>query len=167
MITRRTFLLATSSIFAAPNMSHADAKYGYWPGDEEPGTIVIITGDHTLHLVGENNTRTSYAIAVGREEAQWFGETRVVGKRKNPDWRPTPSMRKRDPKLPELVKAGPNNPLGTRAIYLQEGYLRIHGTNQPSSIGRNASSGCFRMYKEDVEELYELVAIGSKVIITE
>lgn len=165
MITRRALIAAA---LATPFVSKpvlAGSKYGEWFGDEEPGTIVIITSDHTLHLVGENNTRTSYACAVGKEGMQWFGETHITHKRKNPDWRPTPAMRKRDPSLPEMVKGGPGNPLGTRAIYLAEGYLRIHGTNNPKSIGTDASSGCFRLYREDIEELYDLATPGSAVII--
>jgi lipoprotein-anchoring transpeptidase ErfK/SrfK len=165
-ITRRSLLaIAITSAFTSSHV-FAGSKYGEWPGDEEPGTIVIITGDRTLHLVGENNTRTSYAIAVGREGMQWFGETHVTHKRKNPEWRPTPNMRKKDPSLPEVVKAGPNNPLGDRAIYLAEGYLRIHGTNNPKSIGSDASSGCYRLYAEDIHELFSLVSVGARVIVT-
>lgn len=165
MITRRSLI---ASVLAAPFLSThalAGSKYGDWYGDEEPGTIVIITSDHTLHLVGENNTRTSYACAVGKEGMQWFGETYITHKRKNPDWRPTPNMRKRDPSLPAVVKGGPGNPLGTRAIYLAEGYLRIHGTNNERSIGKDASSGCFRLYREDIEELFDIATINSRVII--
>lgn len=165
-ISRRSLLIAAISAPFATSTALAGSKYGEWPGDEEPGTIVIITGDRTLHLVGENNTRTSYAIAVGREGMQWFGETHVTHKRKNPEWRPTPNMRKKDPSLPAVVKPGPNNPLGDRAIYLAEGYLRIHGTNNPKSIGSDASSGCYRMYADDVHELFELVQPGARVIVT-
>ncbi len=166
MITRRTLITAALAAPFVPRLALAGSKYGEWYGDEEPGTIVIITGDHTLHLVGDDYTRTSYACAVGKEGMQWFGETYVTHKRKNPEWRPTPAMRKRDPKLPEVVRAGPNNPMGTRAIYLAEGYLRIHGTNNPGSIGTDASSGCYRLYREDIEELYELVSVNSRVIVT-
>jgi lipoprotein-anchoring transpeptidase ErfK/SrfK len=165
-ISRRQLLLAALSAPFISTDALAGSKYGEWPGDEEPGTIVIITGDRTLHIVGENNTRTSYAIAVGREGMQWYGETYVTHKRKDPDWRPTPNMRKKDPSLPAVVKAGPNNPLGDRAIYLAEGYLRIHGTNNPKSIGSDASSGCFRMYREDIHEVWEQAMPGAKVIIT-
>nr|WP_250808527.1 L,D-transpeptidase [Neorhizobium tomejilense] len=166
MITRRTLLAAALSAPFVSKPALAGSKYGEWYGDEEPGTIVIITGDRTLHLVGEDYTRTSFACAVGREGMQWFGETYVTHKRKNPEWRPTPNMRKRDPSLPEVVRAGPNNPLGNRAIYLAEGYLRIHGTNKPSSIGTDASSGCYRLYQEDIEQLYQEVRVGAKVMVT-
>lgn len=129
------------------------------------GTIVIRTNERRLHFIESDGSMTTYPIAVGREGAQWVGTTHVTGKRKNPDWRPTPNMRKKDPKLPEVMKAGPTNPLGIRAIYLSEGYLRIHGTNQPRSIGKAASSGCYRMHNEHVSDLYERVAQGAKVVV--
>lgn len=163
-ISRRALIASAISFPFLARKALADPKHGPWHGDDEPGTIVIVTGDHTLHLIGEG-TRTSYAIAVGREGAQWYGETHITHKRKNPEWRPTPNMRKRDPSLPAVVKPGPRNPLGTRAIYLAEGYLRIHGTNDPASIGRNASSGCFRLGRDDIEELYDLCTVGSKVYV--
>lgn len=131
----------------------------------QPGTIVINTGGRVLHFIEDETTMRTYPIAVGREGAQWIGTTKVTHKRKNPEWRPTPNMRKRNPKLPEVVRAGPSNPLGARAIYLAEGYLRIHGTNDPKSIGKAASSGCYRMHNEDVSELFELVHSGAKVVV--
>ncbi|WP_064682203.1 L,D-transpeptidase [Rhizobium bangladeshense] len=129
------------------------------------GNIVIATGEHTLIYTTASGEQFAYPIAVGREGKQWYGSTRVVSKRMHPEWRPTASMRQKNPRLPAVVKAGPANPLGTRAIYLADGLLRIHGTNDPSSIGTNASSGCFRMYREDVEELYEMVQPGTRVIV--
>lgn len=141
------------------------AKYGSWPGDEAPGTIVIVTGDHTLHYISAPGERISFPIAVGREGDKWFGQTTVIGKKEDPDWRPTPDMRRADPKLPAVVKAGPNNPLGNRAIYLAQGYLRIHGTNNQHSVGKDVSHGCFRLYRKDIEELFSLVSVGSTVEI--
>ena len=129
------------------------------------GTITILTRQHTLVYTPSRGQQFVYPIAVGREGKQWFGTTRVVSKRQHPEWRPTAGMRAKNPGLPAVVKAGPRNPLGTRAIYLADGLLRIHGTNDPSSIGTNASSGCFRMYREDVEELYEMVQPGTPVIV--
>jgi lipoprotein-anchoring transpeptidase ErfK/SrfK len=129
------------------------------------GTITISTRQHTLVYTTSQGKQFAYPIAVGREGKQWFGTTRVVSKRPHPEWRPTASMRAKNPRLPAVVKAGPQNPLGTRAIYLADGLLRIHGTNDPSSIGTNASSGCFRMYRQDVEELYEMVQPGTQVVV--
>ncbi|MGO8366871.1 L,D-transpeptidase [Rhizobium ruizarguesonis] len=129
------------------------------------GTIVIATSEHTLIYTTPWDEQFAYPIAVGREGKQWYGKTRVVSKRLHPEWRPTASMRQKNPRLPAVVKPGPANPLGTRAIYLADGLLRIHGTNDPSSIGTNASSGCFRMYRQDVEELYEMVQPGTQVVV--
>ncbi|MGO6966594.1 L,D-transpeptidase [Rhizobium leguminosarum] len=129
------------------------------------GTIIIATREHTLVYTTPWGEQFAYPIAVGREGKQWCGTTRVVSKRLHPEWRPTASMRQKNSRLPAVVKPGPANPLGTRAIYLANGLLRIHGTNDPSSIGTNASSGCFRMYRQDVEELYEMVQPGTQVII--
>jgi lipoprotein-anchoring transpeptidase ErfK/SrfK len=159
---RRAFLLLPLLTVA---FNAQAAKFGEWNGDEAPGTIIIITSDHTLHYIDDYGSRISYPIAVGKEGAQWTGVTRVTHKRQHPEWRPTPNMRAKDPSLPVVVKPGPKNPMGTRAIYLAEGYLRIHGTNSPKSIGKDASSGCYRMYNDDVEELFEMVSPGAEVIV--
>jgi lipoprotein-anchoring transpeptidase ErfK/SrfK len=135
------------------------------PITRSSGTIVIVTSEHTLYYSAPWGEQYVYPIAVGREGKQWFGSTRVVSKKEHPEWRPTASMRQKNPKLPAVMRPGPNNPLGTRAIYLADGLLRIHGTNDPSSIGTNASSGCFRMYRQDVEELYDMVKPGTRVIV--
>lgn len=131
----------------------------------DPGTIVIDTAGRHLYLILSQDEAMRYRIAVGREGKQWFGRTSVRAKTKNPSWRPTPDMRAENPRLPAYVPPGPGNPLGVRAIYLDEGYLRIHGTNAPRSIGRAASSGCFRMHNADVIDLYERVKIGAPVVI--
>jgi lipoprotein-anchoring transpeptidase ErfK/SrfK len=152
--------VATAAVYVHEAMFEDNAYPQY-----QPGTIVIRTGERVLHYIEDATTMRTYPIAVGREGAQWVGTTKVTHKRKNPDWRPTPNMRKRNPKLPEVVRAGPSNPLGIRAIYLAEGYLRIHGTNDPKSIGKAASSGCYRMHNEHVSELFELVQGGAKVVV--
>lgn len=135
------------------------------PSRGRAGSIVIVTGQHMLYYTAPTGERFAYPIAVGREGKQWFGTTRVVSKKEHPEWRPTAQMRRKNPKLPEVVRPGVSNPLGTRALYLADGLLRIHGTNDPSSIGTNASSGCFRMYREDVEQLYEMVRTGTPVTV--
>jgi lipoprotein-anchoring transpeptidase ErfK/SrfK len=129
------------------------------------GSIEIVTSEHTLYYTAPSGEQFAYPIAVGREGKQWFGTTRVVSRKEHPEWRPTAEMRRKNPKLPAVVSPGPSNPLGTRALYLADGLLRIHGTNDPSSIGSNASSGCFRMYRHDVEELYEMVRPGTPVTV--
>lgn len=158
--SKKDLSVATAAVYVHEAMFEDNAYPQY-----QPGTIVIRTGERVLHYIEDQTTMRTYPIAVGRDGAQWVGTTKVTHKRKNPEWRPTPNMRKRNPKLPEVVKAGPSNPLGIRAIYLAEGYLRIHGTNEPKSIGKAASSGCYRMHNEHVSELYELVQGGAKVVV--
>lgn len=136
-----------------------------WDGGGAIGSIVINTSERRLYLVIADGEAHAWPIAVGREGKQWTGRTRVIGKTRDPAWRPTPSMRAENPSLPAYVAPGPRNPLGNRAIYLQDGTLRIHGTNAPGSIGRAASSGCFRMHNAHVAQLYELVDTGAEVVV--
>ncbi|MBZ0259282.1 MAG: L,D-transpeptidase [Hyphomicrobiales bacterium] len=136
---------------------------------EAPGTIVIDAAARSLHLVQQGGRALRFGIAVGRDGAAWRGSAVVGRKAKWPTWTPTANMRKRNPKLPVQVKGGPENPLGARALYLyQDGIdtlYRIHGTNEPWSIGKAASSGCIRMLNEDVFELYGSVAVGTRVVV--
>ncbi len=168
MINRRSFLGAAAiGLTGLTGTASAAGHPVTWNGTQEPGTIIILTEQRRLYLVTSPGEARSYPIAVGKEGAQWYGTTKVVRKAKDPDWRPTASMRAKNPKLPEFVKGGPGNPLGARALYLDEGYLRIHGNNDESSIGFAKSSGCYRMYNEDVMELYDLVSPGAVVIVAE
>ena len=166
-MTRRPALpaIALALSLAAPATASAKGEVYLWSGAEPSGTIVIDTSERRLYLVVGEGEALSYRVAVGKPGAQWFGETHVVRKAEHPTWRPTPSMRAGNPRLPGQVGPGPSNPLGVRAIYLAQGLLRIHGTNAPSSIGRAASSGCFRMRNEDVAELYEMVEAGAPVTV--
>jgi lipoprotein-anchoring transpeptidase ErfK/SrfK len=139
----------------------------------EAGTIVIDTAARRLYLVESPFTARRYAIAVGREGLQFKGETRVGDKQEWPRWIPTLDMQKREPKhygqYKDGMAGGPDNPLGARAIYLYQGkkdtHLRIHGTNQPQTIGTSASNGCFRMINDQVMDLYRRVKMGAKVVI--
>lgn len=138
-----------------------------------PGTIVIDTGERRLYLVDSITTARRYAIAVGREGLQFKGTVAVGDKQEWPRWIPTLDMQKREPKhygqYKDGMPGGPENPLGARAIYLYQGktdtHLRIHGTNQPQTIGTSASNGCFRMINEHVMDLYRRVKMGTKVVI--
>ncbi len=136
---------------------------------EEPGTILISTAARTLDLVIDQGKVIRYSIGVARDGFVWTGTVKVGGKAEWPDWRPPAEMRRRDPSLPEMMPAGPYNPLGARAIYLFKGgrdtLYRIHGTNDAPSIGGFVSSGCFRMTNADVLELYGQVRVGAKVIV--
>lgn len=125
------------------------------------GSIVVDTSERRLYYMLKDNKAIRYRVAVGKPKMQWFGDTFVTLKRKNPGWRPTPRMRKLG--YPKYVPPGPRNPLGVRAIYLGWSEYRIHGTTSPRSIGRAASSGCIRMLNRDVIDLYKRVHIGAPV----
>ena len=132
---------------------------------EAPGTIIIDTQNRFLYLLQGNNRALRYGIGVGREGFQWSGLQKIARKLEWPDWRPPPEMIERQPYLPRFMAGGPGNPLGARAMYLGATVYRIHGTNQPQTIGHAVSSGCFRLVNEDVIDLYGRVPVGTKVII--
>jgi lipoprotein-anchoring transpeptidase ErfK/SrfK len=133
--------------------------------DEAPGTIVVVTGKKFLYLVLGDGKAMRYGIGTARDGFEWSGTHRVSNKREWPGWTPPPEMRKRVPGLPAYMPGGIKNPLGARALYLGSTLYRIHGTNEPWSIGQDVSSGCIRMLNEDVEDLYDRVKIGAKVIV--
>jgi lipoprotein-anchoring transpeptidase ErfK/SrfK len=132
---------------------------------EPPGTVVIHTSERFLYVVMGNNRALRYGIGVGREGFQWSGLVKVTRKGEWPDWTPPPEMIQRQPYLPRFMAGGPGNPMGARALYLGSTIYRIHGTNQPETIGQSISSGCFRLANGDVIDLYERVPVGTKVII--
>jgi lipoprotein-anchoring transpeptidase ErfK/SrfK len=130
-----------------------------------PGTIVVITKSRKLFYVLGNGRAVEYRVATAKKGFEWSGRHKVSSKTKWPDWRPPEEMRKRRPDLPAFMEGGPDNPLGARAIYLGSSIYRIHGTNEPSSIGKAASSGCIRMLNAAVIELYSHVKVGDTVIV--
>jgi lipoprotein-anchoring transpeptidase ErfK/SrfK len=134
-------------------------------GSYSPGTIVINTSERRLYLVNGDGTAIRYGIGVGRIGFTWAGTTAVSAKREWPDWTPPPQMLKRRPDLPRYMPGGPDNPLGARAMYLGSSLYRIHGSNEPETIGQAVSSGCFRLTNEDVIDLYNRVRVGAKVIV--
>lgn len=140
-----------------------------WNGREEAGSVVVDVAARHLYVIGGQGKAIRFGIAVGREGVGWSGTTVVGRKARWPTWTPTAGMRQRNPKLPVQVKGGPENPLGARALYLyrdgRDTLYRIHGTNEPWSIGKAASSGCFRMLNEDVFELYGSVPVGARVYV--
>lgn len=133
------------------------------------GTVVVDTPNRVLYLIESQGLARRYPIAVGKEGYQFEGQAQVGRMVKWPLWYPTPDMIEKNPNLPDVVEGGEENPLGARAIYLYDGgrdtLYRIHGNNQPTSIGRQASSGCIRMYNEDVIDLYQRVDKGTKVVV--
>ncbi len=131
------------------------------------GQVIVSFGDRRLYFITKPGQAISYPIAVPRENARWEGVTSVSQKRVNPSWTPTPSMLAHNPRLPRWVPGGhPMNPLGVRALYLGANMYRIHGTDAPWTIGTSASSGCIRLYNEDVLDLYPRVKVGAKVTVT-
>jgi lipoprotein-anchoring transpeptidase ErfK/SrfK len=136
-----------------------------YTGRERPGTVIINTNERRLYLVLGNEQALRYGIGVGRVGFTWAGVTRVSAKKEWPDWTPPPQMLRREPDLPRFMKGGPENPLGARALYLGSTLFRIHGSNEPHTIGQAVSSGCFRLTNDDVIDLYSRVPIGAKVIV--
>lgn len=136
-----------------------------YSGPQKPGTIVIDTPHKFLFLVEKGGKALRYGIGVGRPGFTWSGVKTISRKAEWPTWTPPEDMLKRRPDLPKFMAGGPANPLGARALYLGSSLYRIHGTNEPYTIGTNVSSGCIRMMNQDVEDLYDRVAVGTKVVI--
>ncbi|MDA9530838.1 L,D-transpeptidase [Bradyrhizobium sp. CCBAU 25338] len=132
---------------------------------EPAGTIVIDTNNTYLYYVLGNGRAIRYGVGVGREGFTWSGVQSVSRKAEWPDWHPPTAMIARQPYLPRFVAGGPGNPLGARAMYLGSSEYRIHGTNDPSTIGKFVSSGCIRMTNEDVIDLFNRVNVGAKVVV--
>jgi lipoprotein-anchoring transpeptidase ErfK/SrfK len=130
-----------------------------------PGTIVVSTEERRLYYVLGNGQAIQYGIGVGRPGFEWAGTKTVTMKREWPDWRPPAQMLRRRPDLPRYMPGGPDNPLGARALYLGGSLYRIHGSNEPETIGQAVSSGCIRMTNEDVSDLYERVRVGTRVVV--
>ena len=132
---------------------------------QPPGTIVVDTSTRHLYLVEAGGKARRYGVGVGRPGFQWAGTHTVTRKAEWPDWRPPAAMLKRKPDLPRYMAGGPDNPLGARALYLGSTEYRIHGSNEPWTIGQAVSSGCIRMRNEDVTDLYGRVPVGTRVIV--
>ncbi len=133
----------------------------------EAGLIIVSFRDRKLYYVSEPGRAISYPIAIPRDQDRWEGTLKVTSKKVNPPWVPTSAMLKDNPKLPKFVPGGhPQNPMGSRALYLGDTLYRIHGTDAPSTIGQNVSRGCVRMLNRHVEDLYEKVNPGATVMVT-
>ena len=136
-----------------------------YDGPHGANTVVVDTSERRLYYVVGDGTAIKYGVGVGREGFEWTGTNRISRKAEWPGWTPPPAMRKRRPELPAYMEGGPNNPLGARAMYLGSTLYRIHGSNEPQTIGQAVSSGCIRMANEDVMHLYDLVRVGTKVVV--
>ena len=154
---------------AEPAHAVMDPKYlkqvVAYHGPEKPGTVIIDTPQRFLFLVQDNGTALRYGIGVGKPGFTWAGEKTISAKKEWPDWTPPPEMLQRRPDLPHFMAGGPENPLGARAMYLGSTLYRIHGSNEPWTIGQAVSSGCIRMRNQDVMDLYERVKVGTKVVV--
>jgi lipoprotein-anchoring transpeptidase ErfK/SrfK len=137
-----------------------------YAGREAAGTVVINTRERMLYLVQGNGRAIRYGIGVGRPGFTWAGAHTISNMREWPDWRPPAEMLRRQPHLPRYMRGGPDNPLGARAMYLGSTLYRIHGSNEPWTIGTQVSSGCIRMRNEDVIDLYRRVRVGTRVVVS-
>jgi lipoprotein-anchoring transpeptidase ErfK/SrfK len=145
-----------------PRYERTEVEY---KSDQPVGSIIIDTRTRYLYLIQPNGRAIRYGVGVGRPGFEWKGVKTVSAMKEWPDWRPPQEMRKRQPYLPEHMAGGPNNPLGARAIYLGSSLYRIHGSNEPHTIGSAVSSGCFRMRNQDVIDLYGRVRVGARVVV--
>jgi len=141
------------------------AKIVAYLTDKKPGSIIIDTKSNQLFYVLGMDRAAMYRVASAKPGFEWQGTNKVSAKTQWPDWRPPVEMQARRPELPAYMAGGPKNPLGARAIYLGSTIYRIHGTNEPKSIGHAASSGCIRMLNDDVSELYQFVKVGTVVTV--
>jgi lipoprotein-anchoring transpeptidase ErfK/SrfK len=132
---------------------------------EAPGTVIIDTGHTALYYVLGQGRAVRYGVGVGREGFTWSGVQTISRKAEWPDWHPPTEMIARQPYLPRFMAGGPGNPLGARAMYLGTSQYRIHGTNDPSTIGKFVSSGCIRLTNEDVTDLFSRVDVGTRVVV--
>lgn len=146
----------------APRLQRQIVSYS---SREAPGTVIIDTPNTVLYYVLGGGRAIRYGVGVGREGFTWAGVKNVSRKAEWPDWVPPPEMIARQPYLPRFVAGGPGNPLGARAMYLGSSAYRIHGTNDPTTIGKFVSSGCIRMTNDDVMDLYQRVGLGTKVVV--
>ena len=137
----------------------------YFRTTEPPGTIVVHTSERFLYLVQGDNRAIRYGIGVGRDGFQWSGIHKITRKQEWPDWTPPPEMIQRQPYLPRFMAGGAGNPMGARALYIGNTVYRVHGTNQPQTIGSAVSSGCFRLVNGDIIDLYGRVPVGTKVVV--
>lgn len=153
---------------AAPQQPKATAiprETVRFDGQYAPGTIVVSTKERRMYYVLGDGKAIRYGVGVGRPGFEWGGALTVTQKREWPDWRPPAQMLQRRPDLPRYMKGGPDNPLGARALYLGSTLYRIHGSNEPETIGQAVSSGCIRMVNDDVIDLYSRVKVGTRVVV--
>lgn len=173
--SRETDQVRTAAVHSAPRDAAPQINPKFLPqtvdytGPEKPGTVIIDTNEHLLYLVEDGGKARRYGVGTGKPGFEWAGTHKVTRKAEWPDWRPPAEMIAREKKkgrvLPVHMAGGPANPMGARALYLGSTLYRIHGTNQPTTIGGAVSSGCIRMRNEDVIDLYGRVPVGATVVV--
>jgi lipoprotein-anchoring transpeptidase ErfK/SrfK len=161
-------LAAFSSLFAfAPRAALASSDVVAVRESYAAGTIVVRTGERRLYLMLGSGQALRYPVGVGRAGMQWAGTSTINGKYIEPAWSPPESIRRENPRLPDVIPSGsPHNPMGVAAMTLAGGEYAIHGTNDPASIGHFVSHGCIRMYNTDITDLYGRVGVGTTVVVT-
>jgi lipoprotein-anchoring transpeptidase ErfK/SrfK len=163
-LTREPLMPYGASVFR-PQATAVPRQVVRFEGRYAPGTVVVSTSQRRLYYVLGNGQAVQYGVGVGRPGFTWAGSMAISMKREWPDWRPPAQMLKRRPDLPRHMRGGPDNPLGARALYLGSSLFRIHGSNEPETIGQAVSSGCIRMTNEDVTDLYSRVRVGTRVVV--
>ncbi len=161
----RQAIVETYADSSRPAASAIPRETVSYDGQFAPGTIVVSTTERRMYFVLGNGKAIKYGIGVGRPGFEWGGSQVITAKREWPDWRPPSQMLKRRPDLPRYMPGGPENPLGARAMYLGSSLYRIHGSNEPETIGQAVSSGCIRMLNDDVVDLYERARVGTRVVV--
>jgi lipoprotein-anchoring transpeptidase ErfK/SrfK len=156
---------AATSFDGRPGAAAPPRETVSYSGPYAPGTIVISTVERRLYYILPGGQAIKYGVGVGRPGFAWSGTRYVAMKREWPDWTPPSQMLRRRPDLPRHMAGGPDNPLGSRAMYLGGTLYRIHGSNEPGTIGTAVSSGCIRMTNEDVQDLYNRVRVGTRVVV--
>ncbi len=159
--------LAVAALTAAGSAGLAEAREAVaFDPSVQPGTIVVKTAERRLYLVTDYGSAIRYPVAVGRPGKQWAGWAAIEGKYVSPAWSPPDDVRRDNPRLPDVIPGGSKgNPMGTRAMVLNRGQYAIHGTNKPGSIGTFASYGCVRMHNADINDLYDRVDVGTRVLV--
>ena len=163
--TRQSIGPAVGALNGQPQQSSILRETVAYSGPGTPGTVVISTKERRLYFVLPGGQAVKYGVGVGRPGFEWSGTKTVSNKKEWPAWTPPAQMLKRRPDLPRHMDGGPNNPLGARAMYLGSSLYRIHGSNEPDTIGQAVSSGCIRMTNDDVTDLFERVRVGTRVTV--
>jgi lipoprotein-anchoring transpeptidase ErfK/SrfK len=162
-----TLTAVLGTIALSPRAALANADVVAVKDNFAAGTIVVRTSERRLYLMLGGGQALRYPVGVGRAGMQWAGTSTIEGKYIEPAWSPPESIRRENPRLPDVIPSGsPHNPMGVAAMTLVGGEYAIHGTNDPASIGHFVSHGCIRMYNADITDLYQRVGVGTAVVVT-